>query len=121
MLETVAFAFSPSAAQASLQTSTIQVRNRTTGTVMSVTEQSEVKNHLSSRHRRGIHLAVPASQPDATGFSGEESGRPDSELVHLPNRSLSEPGLAVPEAHVLESEPDLRPFAVPAVSKIEHA
>jgi hypothetical protein len=36
---------------------------------MSLIKKSDVKNHLSSRHNNHIHIA-PASQPDATGFSG---------------------------------------------------
>jgi hypothetical protein len=44
---------------------------------MSPIKKSDVKNHLSSRNRHGIHLHRPASQPDATGFSGEQSGRAD--------------------------------------------
>ena len=41
---------------------------------MSLTKQSDVKNHLSPRHRTEIHLCPPESQPDATGFSAAESG-----------------------------------------------
>jgi hypothetical protein len=41
-------------------------------------QKSAVKNHLSSRNRNGIHLHRPASQPDATGFSGEDSVRAES-------------------------------------------
>lgn len=36
---------------------------------MSLIKKSDVKNHLSARHQNHIHIA-PASQPDATGFSG---------------------------------------------------
>ena len=36
---------------------------------MSLIKKSDVKNHLSARHHNRMHLA-PASQPDATGFSG---------------------------------------------------
>jgi hypothetical protein len=41
---------------------------------MSFIKQGDVKNHLSHRTRSQIHLIQPASQPDATGFSGVESG-----------------------------------------------
>lgn len=40
---------------------------------MSITEKSDVKNHLSPRYRMKIHLCDPASQPDATGYSVTES------------------------------------------------
>jgi hypothetical protein len=39
---------------------------------MILIKKSDVKNHLSARHRTEIHLQPPASQPDATGFSGTE-------------------------------------------------
>lgn len=41
---------------------------------MSLIKKSDVKNHLSPRHRTQIHLCQPESQPDATGFSGADSG-----------------------------------------------
>lgn len=41
---------------------------------MSITKKSDVKNHLSARHRTEIHLYRPVSQPDATGFSLAEPG-----------------------------------------------
>lgn len=39
---------------------------------MSNIKQSDVKNHLSPRFRTQIHLCPPETEPDATGFSGEE-------------------------------------------------
>jgi hypothetical protein len=66
------FPFSPPASQASLQTSIFQVRSRTTGAAVSPIKRSDVKNHLSPRHRTDIHLCQPESQPDATGFSAAE-------------------------------------------------
>ena len=47
---------------------------------MSLIKKSDVKNHLSPRHRTEIHLCPPESQPDATGFSAAESGtvQPDA-------------------------------------------
>lgn len=47
---------------------------------MSLIKKSDVKNHLSPRHRTQIHLCEPESQPDATGFSAAESGaiQPDT-------------------------------------------
>lgn len=47
---------------------------------MSLIKKSDVKNHLSNRYRNrnGIHLQPATSQPDATGFSGEQSERADS-------------------------------------------
>ncbi len=42
---------------------------------MILIKKIDVKNHLSARLRQGNHLHRPASQPDATGFSGIEPGR----------------------------------------------
>lgn len=42
---------------------------------MSLIKKSDVKNHLSAHLHQGNHLYHPASQPDATGFSGVEPGR----------------------------------------------
>lgn len=39
---------------------------------MSLIKQSDVKNHLSSRHRTEIHLQPPVSGPDATGSPSAE-------------------------------------------------
>lgn len=84
---------------------------------MSLIKKSDVKNHLSSRHRRGLHLATPASQPDATGFSEEQSGGPDSDGGNVAGELLPQPGIVTPEARPLETEHELKPFAVPAISK----
>ncbi len=40
---------------------------------MTLIKKIDVKNHLASRNRKGIHLFRASSQPDATGFSGEET------------------------------------------------
>ncbi|HVU45036.1 MAG TPA: hypothetical protein VHD85_02855 [Terracidiphilus sp.] len=42
---------------------------------MSLTKKSDVKNHLSPRHRREIHLYRPESQPDPTGVSRVEQDK----------------------------------------------
>jgi hypothetical protein len=39
---------------------------------VSLIKKSDVKNHLSPRHRTQIHLCPPESPPDATGFSAAE-------------------------------------------------
>jgi hypothetical protein len=43
---------------------------------MSFTKNTDVKNHLSARHRTEIHLQ-PAVRAEATGFKHEESAGPD--------------------------------------------
>ncbi|SPE17853.1 hypothetical protein SBA5_1100033 [Candidatus Sulfotelmatomonas gaucii] len=66
------FPFSPSAFQASLQTSIFQARDPTTGAAMSPIKRSDVKSHLHSPLVTKIHLVQPESQPDATGYSDGE-------------------------------------------------
>ena len=39
---------------------------------MSLIKKSDVKNHLSVRFRKEIHVDNQSSQPDATGFSEDE-------------------------------------------------
>lgn len=64
---------------------------------MSFTKKSDVKDHLSSRYRGGIHLAPRrASLPDATGFSGEQSDRADPITGDVTEQPLRQPGIAVP-------------------------
>ena len=40
---------------------------------MSLIKKADVKNHLSARHRSGIHLAPPAGQPDVAERAHEDS------------------------------------------------
>ena len=41
---------------------------------MSLIKKSDVKNHLSARFRKEIHLDKTANEPVATGFSPDEPG-----------------------------------------------
>jgi hypothetical protein len=54
---------------------------------MSLIKKSDVKNYLSSQKRNGIHLYRPVSQPDATGFSGDQSNTSNvvEETVNRPS------------------------------------
>jgi hypothetical protein len=91
------FPFSPLALQASLQTSVFQEINRTTGIAMSVIKQTDVKNHLSARHRTEIHLHQPESQADATGFPREESAGEDPKVSDSVENPLNIPTPSEPE------------------------
>lgn len=79
-------AFSPSAFQGLLQTSVFKARNCTTGATVSLIKKSDVKNHLSPRHRSKIHLQEesPASthpkvnDPLANQLDGVSSSEPQS-------------------------------------------
>ena len=84
---------------------------------MSFVKKSDVKDHLSARHRRGIHLTTPASQPDATGFSGEQSDRADQLIGNATEGWLAQPGIAVAAVRPQVIEPE----GVPVVSKSAQA
>lgn len=84
---------------------------------MSLIKKSDVKNHLSPRHRTRIHLAAPASQTDTMGFSGEQSDVPDPNGRKVTGELPAQSGVPASEARRLESEPQVKPFAVPAISK----
>jgi hypothetical protein len=87
-------------------------RQPITGAALSVIEKSDEKDHLSPRRPTGIHLV--ASQPDATGFSGEESqaenAGPESTERTAPDGA---PSPAI--------QPGLRPVLAPKASKSAQA
>ena len=60
---------------------------------MTLIKKSDVKNHLANRYRNrnGIHLYPPTSQPDATGFSAEQSERADSNAKNTVEESRNGP------------------------------
>src|SRR5260370_2839873 len=74
MLKPVALnAFSPSALLASLRTSDFHVRNRTIGVPMALIKKRDLADYYAARRLKGNQIyVVPPSQPDATGFSGNE-------------------------------------------------
>jgi hypothetical protein len=66
---------------------------------MSLIKKSDVKNYLSSQKRNGIHLYRPVSQPDATGFSGDQSRHADSTASIVVEETVNRPsasGLETP-------------------------
>lgn len=68
---------------------------------MSLVKKSDVKNHLSPHHRKGIHLTPPVSQPDATGFS-EDGSRTDmngAERIQQPSSVALEAPVTSPDSH----------------------
>jgi hypothetical protein len=58
------FPFSPSAFQASLQTSIFQVRNRTTGVAMNLLKKCDGKDLLSASRNKSLHSLRPVGQAD---------------------------------------------------------
>jgi hypothetical protein len=86
-----------------------------------IIKKSDVKSHLSPRRYTGIHLHQAASQPDATGFSGEDSGKLDSQAGFAAQKSseqLTSSALNTPSAAI---ESGLKPVLVPTVSKSAQA
>ena len=67
---------------------------------MSLIKKTDVKNHLSARHRTEIHLAEPNSDADATSFPHEESAGKHS----LSNDSVVNP-LNIPTPREPEAVP----------------
>ncbi len=64
---------------------------------MSLIKQTDVKNHLSARHRTEIHLAQPEGQSDATGFAHEESASEDPNENDSVENPLNIPTPSEPE------------------------
>jgi hypothetical protein len=58
---------------------------------MSLMKKTDVKNHLSARHRTGIHLIRPESLADATGFPHERAASNDPEAHNSVESSLNVP------------------------------
>jgi hypothetical protein len=58
---------------ASLQTSILQVSNRTVGDSMSTALGSDVRRHLSGRARKMVLPSKHVNQPDATSYSKDDS------------------------------------------------
>ena len=81
---------------------------------MSLVKRSDVKNHLSPHHRKGIHLTPPVSQPDATGFS-EDSLSVD---MNGPEQ-IQQPSSVALEAPV--TSPDSRNSVAPTSPKSTEA
>jgi hypothetical protein len=73
---------------------------------MSLIKKSDVKNYLSSQKRKGIHLYRPVSQPDATGFSGDQSGRADSDTSNVIAETVNRPSASGLETPSTKAQPD---------------
>ena len=84
---------------------------------MSLVKKSDVKNHLSPRFRTKIHLNLPESQPDATGFSGAEPNAVKANPSNFAEDFVAEhSSLAIPVAAADLLTGSTRPL-VPFVSK----
>jgi len=84
---------------------------------MSLIDQGDVKNHLSSRHRTEIHLYPPATQPAARSSFVAEPGKTSpnpSEFTEDFLREHSFPGIPLASTDPLISSANT---GAPAASK----
>lgn len=88
---------------------------------MSLIKKSDVTNHLSARLRQGNHLYRPASQPDATGFSGVEPGRADPNADHSIADLVKQPSSIAPESTPIAIASSSNDAVIPAISKSAQA
>jgi hypothetical protein len=61
---------------------------------MSLIKKADVKNYFSARNRSEIHLQPPASQPDATCFSGDGSPRAAADKAYSVAQPLKQSSLS---------------------------
>lgn len=84
---------------------------------MSLVKKSDLKNHLSPRHRTHIHLAAPASQAGATALLGEPLGAPVAEAGGAAGEVTAQGGIATSGARPFEVEPRVKPLAQPEIAR----
>lgn len=84
---------------------------------MSLTKKSDVKTHLSSHCRRGIHLTTRTCRPDTTPTAGEQANQADAVTGYVTEQMLPRLMVAEPVVPPIVSEPDVRRMAAPTISK----
>jgi hypothetical protein len=65
---------------------------------MTLIKKCDVANYFSSRRQNRLRLHRAASQPDATGFSGTQSGHTDSKASKMAEKAPNKPVPAELEA-----------------------
>lgn len=73
-----------------------QLRNRTTGVIMSFNQKSDVKQHLSSRRHKTLLPFRPASQSDITDVSTNELRNENHDIPALGQKSVPESSAVTP-------------------------
>jgi len=79
---------------------------------MSLVKKSDVKNHLSPRYHKDIHLCRPDIQQESTDFVVEDSGRAEMTIDQRIENALNQSGSASPEGTSLVNEPELESLVV---------
>jgi hypothetical protein len=77
---------------------------------MALIKKRDVESYFAERKRKGTLLFRSASQPDATGFSGKETGATSVESERPVRDELTTPpdgGVKVPAAEVAPGPTDL--------------
>jgi hypothetical protein len=67
------------------------------------------ENHLVSQNLKEIHPYRPTSQPDATGFSVDDSGSAEGKSIHSVRGTLtphSSSGMSIPAAAITPENSD---------------
>lgn len=64
---------------------------------MSLIKKADVKNHLSARHRSGIHLTRPEGQSNAPGSAHEDSTSEGSKANDSAGNLLDIPAPSAPD------------------------
>jgi hypothetical protein len=88
---------------------------------MSLIKKADVKSHFAARRLKELHSRGPVSQPDATGFSGEESGRKGPKTdrrVEEPLKQVSSSGVDAPPTVISPGSGDA---VAPAATKSAQA
>ncbi|MDR3740723.1 MAG: hypothetical protein P4L40_17045 [Terracidiphilus sp.] len=84
---------------------------------MSLVKKSDVKNHLSPRHHKDIHLYQPDIQQDATGFVVENSGPAGVTLDQRIGDALNQSGSIGTATAPFASDLRLESVVVPVASQ----
>lgn len=81
---------------------------------MTLIKKIDVMNHLASRNRKGSPLFRSKSQPDATGFSGDETTHKD----FRPKSSLGEGKTQLPAVELKISAIEATPSPADSLKQI---
>jgi hypothetical protein len=84
------FSSSPSAFQASLQTSTVQASNGTIGVQMSLIKKCDVKMHFAARRRKAAHPTQSAAKSIVAGASATDQAEAEADAAAFSNDFLKE-------------------------------
>ncbi len=88
---------------------------------MALIKKRDVKDYFASRRQNGIHPHRPVSQPDATGFSGEQAVRGNLKSSIPADKTPKQPSSTGMEAPPANGQADDGHVAAIAESKSPQA